>query len=107
MLITFFCNLIQFFFFSFLLFWFIHSNSSGSKETSTTASGNGSGNGGSRGAAETIGNSAQERTPTVAAVHDSYDDLMNLLIEASHSGRNDNDNDNNPSLSELMDIKIR
>lgn len=96
------------------------SNSSGSKETSTAASGaGGSAPAHSRGVVETSG-PGHEKVPTMPAIHDKYTDLLRLVLEPRDSKEfNDDANDvvirshqtmmddNNPSLSELIGIKIR
>uniref|UniRef100_A0A336M8S1 CSON013625 protein n=1 Tax=Culicoides sonorensis TaxID=179676 RepID=A0A336M8S1_CULSO len=93
-------------------------NSSGSKETSTAASGaGGSGPSHSRGVVETSG-PGQDKIPTMPATHDKYTDLLKLVLEPKDSKDVDDINDvvirnhqtlmddNNPSLSELIGIRI-
>lgn len=98
------------------------SNSSGSKETSTAAASGAGGSGGSahsRGVVETSG-PGHDKAPTLPAIHDKYTDLLKLVLEPRDSkdfNEEANDvvirnhqtlmDDNNPSLSELIGIKIR
>lgn len=89
-------------------------NSSGSKETSTAASATGKGGDANRGLGEP--NGAGNKAPTVPAVHDSYSDLQMIINGLSNEPAVDkvvfriNDDrdmdDNNPSLAELMGVKV-
>lgn len=102
------------------MFCILYSNSSGSKETSTAASGaGGSAPAHARGVVETSG-PGHDKAPTMPAIHDKYTDLLKLVLEPKDSKDIDEDandvvirnhqtlmDDNNPSLSELIGIKIR
>lgn len=81
----------------------LYSNSSGSKETSTTGSSKGGGGGSG---VETSG--GPNKAPTMPAVHDKYTDLMAVIVEMSKEIHVQSDRDtDNPSLSEVMRMKIR
>lgn len=83
------------------------SNSSGSKETSTTASGNSGVGSGPRSSDNNGMDTARDKGPTVPSIHDKYTDLMEIVIDTANGIRSDRSDENNPSLSEMMDIKIR